>query len=535
MALRMTFGGSTNPAQWSDVSEVVTDLANDLVRWNGWDPQQFKSPHQALLLTDEAVDNDRGEIRPDDAFAEPEFFAVDEPEDDMARFDCYLDDIFGAFMDREAERSAAAIPLALPIEGRPHDPNRRESFPRDDILAIPKFLAEAKPSERKVILGWIVDTRKLSVALPQDKFKMWTKSVEDILRRHKSPIPEKELETLMGRLSHASYGIPYARHLTGRLYKACERTRRNGSARLTRMQLEDLELWRKFLRKAADGISINKLVCRWPTRIVRVDACPQGMGGYCLESGIAWRYLLPESLLGRATLNSLEFLAAFVGLLVEHGAGRKWSNADVMLSQGDSRLVAGLLVKSTFDNNCPIHLALARQFADFCITNDIVLYTQWFPGKKNDVVDVLSRNFALNDEQTHLQRLLTICTSALRDHPLAANDHFASWRLAASAAQNSALAGSTCAKRDNSWRRYECFLGRIGLHLEPFLGRFGRTQKIEVFASFAAALWGERLGAGQCEGSRHGRKSGTICTTLDGVAQTFRLHKFESPIHDAAG
>jgi hypothetical protein len=61
------------------------------------------------------------------------------------------------------------------------------------------------------------------------------------------------------------------------------------------MQLEDLELWRKFLRKAADGISINKLVCRWPTRIVRVNACPQGMGGYCLESGIAWRYLLPDS------------------------------------------------------------------------------------------------------------------------------------------------------------------------------------------------------------------------------------------------
>jgi hypothetical protein len=104
-------------------------------------------------------------------------------------------------MDREAERSAAAIPLALHIVGRPHDPSRQESFPRDHILPIPKFLAEAKPSERKVILGWIVDTRKLSVALPQDKFKLWTKSVEDILRRHKSPIPAKELETLMGRLT----------------------------------------------------------------------------------------------------------------------------------------------------------------------------------------------------------------------------------------------------------------------------------------------------------------------------------------------
>ncbi len=137
--------------------------------------------------------------------------------------------------------------------------------------------------------------------------------------------------------------------------------------------------------------------------------------------------------------------------------------------------------------------------------------------------------------ETNSQQLLTLCTSALQDHPLAANDHFANWRLAASAAQNAALAGSTRAKRDSSWRRYECFLGRIGQLLEPFLGRLGRTQKVEVFASFAAALRGERLGAGQREGPRHGRKSGTICTTLDGVAPTFRLHQFESPIHDAAG
>ena len=75
------------------------------------------------------------------------------------------------------------------------------------------------------------------------------------------------------------------------------------------------------VQHAAEGISINRLVCRWPTRIVKVDACPQGMGGYCLQSGIAWRFQLPESLLGRAALNALEFLAAFVGVLVEVSCG----------------------------------------------------------------------------------------------------------------------------------------------------------------------------------------------------------------------
>ena len=32
MALQMTFGGAPNPSQWSDISEVVTDLANDITR-----------------------------------------------------------------------------------------------------------------------------------------------------------------------------------------------------------------------------------------------------------------------------------------------------------------------------------------------------------------------------------------------------------------------------------------------------------------------------------------------------------------------
>ncbi len=53
MALRMTFGGAPNPAQWSDIYEVVTDLANDIVRRNDWDPTRFKSPHQALQTTTE--------------------------------------------------------------------------------------------------------------------------------------------------------------------------------------------------------------------------------------------------------------------------------------------------------------------------------------------------------------------------------------------------------------------------------------------------------------------------------------------------
>ncbi|KAI2503360.1 hypothetical protein MHU86_11080 [Fragilaria crotonensis] len=438
VALRMTFGGAPNPSQWSDVSEMITDLANDLVRRDDWDPSVYHSPHQHLLDTEGAVDNDKGSVDKMSVFGKADYFAVNYPPyDDLPRFDCYLDDIFGAFNPRDAEKSAAAIPLALHLVGRPCDPEVKETFPRDDILAIPKFLAEAKPSERKMILGWIVDTRRFVVALPHDKHMSWTQAVDRMLTHRHAFVTTRDLETTLGRFSHAAYVIPYARHFMGRLYKACERSKQAGKARLTKPQLDDLILWKAFLQKASRGISINRLVCRWPTRIVRVDACPQGIGGYCLKSGLAWRYQLPEHLLGRATLNTLEFLAAFVGMIVEFHEGAAWTDEDVLLSQETA------------------------------------------PQQRDGL----------------LSRTSTTILALLRKIP-----------------------------RTNRRSREGAFLQGLG-----------REAKAETFACFAAALRDGRLRSRQPQEAGNGPLSGSIRATLDGVAQAFRLNKFESPIHDAAG
>jgi len=49
------------------------------------------------------------------------------------------------------------------------------------MLSIKKFLGEAMPVECKVILGWLLDTRRLSIELPEDKHAAWTRSIERIL------------------------------------------------------------------------------------------------------------------------------------------------------------------------------------------------------------------------------------------------------------------------------------------------------------------------------------------------------------------
>ena len=103
-------------------------------------------PHQPLLESDRAKDNDVDVTLGGEGFARSHFFAPDYPiEDILSRFDCYLDNIFGAFYGCNKATSAAAIPMALHIVGRPNDTSNGESFPRDDLLSLSKFLAEAKP------------------------------------------------------------------------------------------------------------------------------------------------------------------------------------------------------------------------------------------------------------------------------------------------------------------------------------------------------------------------------------------------------
>jgi hypothetical protein len=256
-----------------------------------------------------------------------------------------------------------------------------------------------------VILGWVVNTRRMTVSLPRDKHRAWMAEIQELQIRPGRRATAKELESTIGRLSHAAYVVPNSRHFLGRLYRASERAKVHGSVKLSQSQLDDLGLWRRFLDSALQGVSINRLVARWPNRIVRVDACPQGMGGYCLQSGIAWRILLEPDLIGRGSLNTLEFLAALIGVWVENELGKAFEPHDVLLCQGDSSSATGWIAKSSFGDECPLHLAIARTMAEYLNDHEVAHYSQWFPGKENSVADSLSRDFHLNDVEivTHLR------------------------------------------------------------------------------------------------------------------------------------
>ncbi len=68
------------------------------MRRSDWDPSVWSAPCQGIQLTIEALDNNKGHVWPDEEFNRAFAMSVVDPVGDgLAKFDCYLDDLFGVF------------------------------------------------------------------------------------------------------------------------------------------------------------------------------------------------------------------------------------------------------------------------------------------------------------------------------------------------------------------------------------------------------------------------------------------------------
>ena len=164
-----------------------------------------------------------------------------------------------------------------------------------------------------MVTGWEIYTRKFQVALTTDKFEAWTKSINDILESREAH--HKDIDTLIGRLNHAGFIIPHARHflhVIRNLHSRCLLNKKE-KTKLTATENDYLKIWINFLQYAHNGISINNIIYRQPDHIRWDDSCPIGIGGVSM-SGLAYRYHIPRDLQGRVSNNALEFLASTTGV-----------------------------------------------------------------------------------------------------------------------------------------------------------------------------------------------------------------------------
>ena len=392
--LRATFGGSPCPSEWSIISETATDLANMLLSNEDWDPTMLQSPHQPYIKPPRTLD----EKLP---FGTALPMMVDVPIDTPSKADVYIDDIITVSLASPMNdaRASAAVPLSIHILGRPMSTN--EPIQRDELMSIIKLQAEGQLEEYKTVLGWEINTRTLTIHIPTQKYKVWKDSINVLLHRRDSK--HKELETLIGRLTHLSSVVPHILHFMNNLRSLCISAQKRGKVKLKQIHMDDLHLMLEFLNYTHAGVNMNMITHRRPTRIYFADACPAGIGGYN-SIGIAWRWPLPTHLLNRATSNMLEHVASTIGPWLDIHLGNL-PLFSCILSMSDSTTSAGWLRKSNFmdTDDTSLHMRqkaeTSRTHAIRMMHNNIKEYSQWFPGDQNIIADSLSRDFTIPDDE----------------------------------------------------------------------------------------------------------------------------------------
>ena len=91
------------------------------------------------------------------------------------KVDGFIDDLIKVFVDtpKNCARQPDVVPLAMYVTSRPHAGTGAEAVPRRPILSLPKLIAEGRPEEVQTVLGWNLDTRRLKISLPSDKYHTW--------------------------------------------------------------------------------------------------------------------------------------------------------------------------------------------------------------------------------------------------------------------------------------------------------------------------------------------------------------------------
>ena len=104
--------------------------------------------------------------------------------ENVGRVDGFIDDLINVFLDTptNCRRQPHVVPLAMHVTSRPHAGEMAEPIKRRALLSLPKLLAEGSPDEIQIVLGWQIDTRRMTIALPDDRFDAWMEGINEIIR-----------------------------------------------------------------------------------------------------------------------------------------------------------------------------------------------------------------------------------------------------------------------------------------------------------------------------------------------------------------
>ena len=176
ISLRMPFGGAPCPSEFALAADLIADTINDLLDDKNWNHEEVYSDmiHEIpnpIPLPDNIP------------YAEAKNMSVNVPVGKNGKTNVYVDDFItiGPDLDESLDRIIKAP--ATVIHAIADNSINSNQIPRDNILAIDKMKAEGAAEERKICLGWMLDTRRLLVSLPDHKTIGWKSQIDSLLKQ----------------------------------------------------------------------------------------------------------------------------------------------------------------------------------------------------------------------------------------------------------------------------------------------------------------------------------------------------------------
>jgi len=393
---RLPFGVSPAAGLFSLLSDFVVDMANALFEDPTWSPSTLSSPLAESLLYPVYLSGDFSVARP---------LLLDIKAKNLSA-EVFIDDMIVICLDVESliRKATNAIPLILDAIFRPIF---KETVERLPILNRIKTMAEGRLEEIKTILGWIINSRRLSVHLPKAKAELWIAEIESMIAISAAGelSSEKELESMIGKLNHAAVIVSEGNHFLNRLRYRLKMIKLNRfqHGHLHKSEVEDLRLWITMLEALKEGNigrSFNHILRTVPEILCISDACETGMGGYFIigNHGFAWRFELPLELRGIFSINLLEFLACYwtVQMIA------KLRNDSRFLSVTDSTNALFWMGKNKHNPVLfPLHDEVSRAFGKLWMQTNCSNEKVHIAGVRNIISDSLSRD-------THIPRAFYI-------------------------------------------------------------------------------------------------------------------------------
>jgi hypothetical protein len=191
--------------------ELICNLINAILHQDSSNPL-------SLYATDAQEHVPSKELLPDNVpFGIGSNLIIDIPIDTRGTVNIYINDFIGLTVDIENTKNATRLKqaLLLGLTAVLREVSPTEALPCDDMDNRAKLKAETGLTKIKVILGWLLNFRTMTIALPENKFIAYSKAILDMLDQGWTS--KGELKMNIGRWVHLGQITPFIHHFLSRL------------------------------------------------------------------------------------------------------------------------------------------------------------------------------------------------------------------------------------------------------------------------------------------------------------------------------